>query len=584
MNKPVIARPRLILMLFLWLALYSAQAFAAAESAGVLDNVLARFQTAANTWGTIITQRATWLFWLLVVISMVWTFGMMALRKADIGEIFAEFIRFTIFTGFFWWLLQNGPRFAVDIMTSLRMIAAQASGLPNALAPSGIVDIGFDIFYKVVDQSSVWKPMDSLFGLLLSCAILIVFALVGTNMLLLLVSGWLFAYAGVFILGFGGSRWTSEMAIGYFKSILNIALQLFTMVLLVGIGKSFVDQYYASMSAGMTLKELAVMAVVAAVLLFLVAKIPPQIGALAGGSTGSLGSNFGVGAAVGAAAMGAAAVATAGAAVAAGAASAAGGAQALMAAVSKAGAAERAGGASSSLIDAATGAGAGAGESSGGSALAAAMGDSGGGGSTGAAMGSWGGSASNSPSYSADTSSGGGSSEASGGEASGKASTGAGGGSGEGSQADAGSGSGNGSGSGSGGGSGEASANSSAKGEAGASGETGKPKPAGSASKAGALAAKAGRIAAGTAANLAQGSWDVAKGKALDMKDAAMERIGETTGGKIAAAIKARQAAEAAGQADDTAKFDGDSLSAGKTSAEDEEEIAAFRDGKSQST
>jgi len=557
-------------MLFLWLAFYSAQAFAAAESAGVLDNVLARFQTAANTWGTIITQRATWLFWLLVVISMVWTFGMMALRKADIGEIFAEFIRFTIFTGFFWWLLQNGPRFAVDIMTSLRMIAAQASGLPNALAPSGIVDIGFDIFYKVVDQSSVWKPMDSLFGLLLSCAILIVFALVGTNMLLLLVSGWLFAYAGVFILGFGGSRWTSEMAIGYFKSILNIGLQLFTMVLLVGIGKSFVDQYYASMSAGMTLKELAVMAVVAAVLLFLVAKIPPQIGALAGGSTGSLGSNFGVGAAVGAAAMGAAAVASAGAAVAAGAASGAGGLQALHAAFSKASAAESAGGGSSSLMGAVGSAGGAANDSGGGSALASAMGDSSGGGSTSSAAGK---ASTDAGSSSGPMNSGAGSSGADAGSKQAASAS-----SGDAGEKTASADSGDDQGSGQGASGKQAGAGSSTDGAAAKT------------SKAGAMAAKAGRIAAGTAANLAQGSWDVAKGKALDMKGAAMDRIGETTGGKIAAAIKARQAAEGVGEATegtgeaDDAKFDGDSLSAGTTSAEDDEEIAAFRDGKSQSS
>jgi type IV secretion system protein TrbL len=52
----------------------------------------------------------------------VWTFGMLALRKADIGEFYAEFARFTIFTGFFWWLLTNGPTFATDIMDSLRTI------------------------------------------------------------------------------------------------------------------------------------------------------------------------------------------------------------------------------------------------------------------------------------------------------------------------------------------------------------------------------------------------------------------------------------------------------------------------------
>jgi hypothetical protein len=81
-------------------------------------------------------------------------------------------------------------------------------------------------------------------------------------------------------------------------------------------------------------------------------------------------------------------------------------------------------------------------------------------------------------------------------------------------------------------------------------------------SRAAAVAAKVGRVAAGTAANLAQGSWDVAKAKASSIKDAAMDRIGETTGGKIAAAIKARDTSEPA--------FAGDSLS-GAT-----DEVSAF--------
>ncbi|WP_017879659.1 P-type conjugative transfer protein TrbL [Janthinobacterium sp. CG3] len=620
MNKPVIAIKPLPWLLFIWLAFFSVQAFAAVDSTGVLNNVLIKFETAAATWKTIMITRATWLFWLLVVISMVWTFGFMALRKADIGELFAEFIRFTIFTGFFWWLLLNGPDFAISIIKSLRMIGAQASGLPNDLGPSGIVDMGFDIFFKVLDQSTVWKPMDSLFGMLLGAAILLMFALIGVNMLLLLVSGYLFAYAGVFILGFGGSKWTSEMAIGYYKSILNIAIQLMAMVLIIGIGRSFIDEYYTAMSSGVSLKEMGVMVVVAACMLFLVAKIPPQLGALAGGSTGSLGSNFGAGAAVAAAAMGAAAVASAGAAVAAGAASGAGGASALMSAFSKASAAEAAGGGggSSALMAAAGGTGgdSGGSGSGGGSALGAAMGDStgGGGGSTGS--GDSGSSESGSSSGSSGSGSGGGESTSAAGAdsqaaSSGGADSGTGGGSasadgGASSQAsssggadigtDGGSAGANGGaaslassegGSASGGSDTGSSANSeSSKSSSGAGSGSGDKAAGGKASRlaaaAGAMAAKAGRIAAGTATNLAQGSYDVAKERALEIKESAKERIAGTTGGKIAAAIDARrQAAETAGTA--PATFEGNSL-AGARSAEAEEEIAAFRDGKSKTS
>lgn len=53
------------------------------SSSGVMNDVLKRFHDAAATWGPAIESAASRLFWTLVVISMVWTFGMMALRKAD---------------------------------------------------------------------------------------------------------------------------------------------------------------------------------------------------------------------------------------------------------------------------------------------------------------------------------------------------------------------------------------------------------------------------------------------------------------------------------------------------------------------
>lgn len=523
MEKPVIFK-RLSILVLIWLALFSAQAAAAIDNVGVLDTVLERYSTAAATWSTIIVTRATWLFWTLAVISMVWTFGMMALRKADIGEFYAEFIRFTIFTGFFWWLLTNGSAFAESIMRSLRMIGAEAAGTPNTMAPSGIVDIGFDIFVKALNQTDMWKPIDSMIGMIMALIILVIFALIGVNMLLLLVSGWILAYAGVFFLGFGGSRWTSDMAITYFKTVLSIAGQLFAMILLIGIGKSFVDQYYAGMSNGLLIKELAVMLLVSVILLALVRTVPSVVGSLAGGNTMALGQGFGAGALIGATAMAGAAVATAGAAIAAGATGAAGGVQALMSAYSKASAAEGASGGAGSLMAAAGGRGGGGGneaanDAAGGSPLAAAMGDGGGSGS--------------SVSASEGT----------------QQASGAGGGAGQ----------------------KEAAASSGEKG-----GVEDGDKAAGEAKqgKLGAKAARAGKIAAGTAANLAVGAWDVAKAKGADLRQSAVDRIGESTGGKMANAIDARAAA------DKVAKFGSDSLSAAvdDKGLDAESEVAAFRD------
>ena len=62
-------------------------------SQSVLEQVVQKFHGKVQTWQGVIQAAAERLFWSLVLISMVWTFGMMILRKADIGDFFAEFTR-----------------------------------------------------------------------------------------------------------------------------------------------------------------------------------------------------------------------------------------------------------------------------------------------------------------------------------------------------------------------------------------------------------------------------------------------------------------------------------------------------------
>lgn len=322
---------------------YSSSAKAELTNQGMLDQVILEFASRASAWQGVVTDVSSRLFWTLVTISMVWTFGMMALRRADLGDFFAEFFKFTMFTGFFWWLLTNGPGFANSIIQSLSMIGEQASGI-SSVTPSAIVDIGFLILKQAFVNSSVWTPVDSFIGVALSIGILILLAVIAVNMLLLLVSGWILAYAGVFFLGFGGSRWTSDMAINYYKTVLGIAVQLMVMVLLIGIGNDLLGSFYRKMNTGtLHFEELAVMLVFCLTLLLLVNRVPPLIaGIITGAGSGSAGGigSFGAGTVVGAA-MGAASVAATtasagGAALATGAANFMGGSQALMAAFSKA--------------------------------------------------------------------------------------------------------------------------------------------------------------------------------------------------------------------------------------------------------
>ncbi len=315
---------------------------AAIDNAGVMDSLLERYSAEVASWASVMISAASWLFWTLVLISMVWTFGVMALRKADIGDFFAEFVRFTVFTGFFWWLLTNGPALANSIFASLRRLAGDATGLGPGLSPSGIVDVGFAIFDRVLDQSTLWSPLDAAIGTTLAGIMLVLLAMVSIKMVLLLVAGWALAFGGVFFLGFGGARWTSSFAIKNLKVLVALGGQLMTMVLLMGIGKTFLDDYHASMKSGVNLKELGVMLVVALTLFVIINWIPQLIASVILGAriSGEGGGMFAIAVPPGGGATNPSgntaliAATTGGAAFAAGAANAAVGAQSLMAAFS----------------------------------------------------------------------------------------------------------------------------------------------------------------------------------------------------------------------------------------------------------
>ncbi len=263
----------------------------------VLDQVVSKFQGKVKSWQSVIQGAAERLFWTLVLISMVWTFGMMLLRRADIGEFFAEFTRFIIFTGFFFWLLTNavsGQNIAGTIIDSMQQLGGTAAGLPSGASHASIVDTGVLIWNQATNNMSILDPIDSLIGLILSLAILVILAVIAVNMLLLLIASWVLLYAGIFLLGFGGARWTTDIAINYFKTVLGVGLQLFVMLLIVGIGSDLLSSFYTKMGKNiLNYEELAVMLIFTIALWVLISRLPPLISGIVTGS--SIGSTAGIG-------------------------------------------------------------------------------------------------------------------------------------------------------------------------------------------------------------------------------------------------------------------------------------------------
>lgn len=293
-----------------------AHAVGSVTESGFFNEIIGRFVTAMQGWEPVLLPHATNIFWFLVTVSMVVTFGKLALQKADMQEFVREGMMFIVTTGIFWALLGYGTNIAMDFINSLRQMAGTVTGLGPKIDPQTILDVGIKVLMDAKDAFEMRHPWVSLVALIVAFLVLVLCALIAMNMMLLIVSSLVLVYAGVIVLGFGGSRWTSEIAINYYKSAIGMGLKLMVMSLIVSIGVTFAQELIEAKSESVMLKEQAVIFVAVLMLWGLSKELPNMVANLVlSANIGTSVGNHGVGTAL---AMGGATAALAGGALATG--------------------------------------------------------------------------------------------------------------------------------------------------------------------------------------------------------------------------------------------------------------------------
>ncbi|MDR1744514.1 MAG: P-type conjugative transfer protein TrbL [Planctomycetota bacterium] len=289
---------------------------AAAADAKILDAAIDRYMDAAEQWEPRIKQAARKMFWLLATVSMVFTFAFMFARgNVGLGDFFGEFLRFVVTVGFFYWLLDNGSAIARSVIQSFGQLGLEASSTYQAdLSPSNLISFALELIGRACSTFGEQDYATSIVALLLSIAVAVLFAMIAAMMVQLLCTAWVLVYAGTIMLGFGGGRWTQDIAINYFKTVLGLALQTFTFCLLVGIGQQQVERLIADSqqvknvlvkgyvydstvsTTSMTITEGCVLLLFTVILFMLVKSVPNMVaGIVSGSSTGGVSLGGGAG-------------------------------------------------------------------------------------------------------------------------------------------------------------------------------------------------------------------------------------------------------------------------------------------------
>src|SRR6516165_9939930 len=283
-------RVRLAIMLITVVVLSTSVAQAQSTGPqGVVDDLLGKYKSAGQTWTGTIQNAATKLFWLLATISLGWTCVSMAIKQSDLVEIVAELCRFIMFTGLFLWLLTNGAAYGNDIIQSLSQLGTNAGG--QGLTPGDIVNLAMQVYQNTLSHVNFLQPESIVAPIIIAVIILIVCALVAVNMILLLCAAWVVLYAGLIFLGFGGCRWTSDMAINYYRTVLGVGVSLMTMKLIVAIGVRYLHDLVASTSPNLNASQLGILLCAVIILAVISHRLPHMVAGMVvgGGHNGAIG-------------------------------------------------------------------------------------------------------------------------------------------------------------------------------------------------------------------------------------------------------------------------------------------------------
>lgn len=263
---------------------------------GFLNDITKLFNTNAANWSAAILAAAKRLFWSLALISLIFSFGYMAVEgSSDFGKIYSTLLRFMIVIGLFWWFLEEGPKLAQALINSFSKLAGKAHGSSTS-SPSAIINLGLSLFSKLAASADRMSIVSGIVANLIAVGVLIILCLIAANVTIEWCATYVLVYAGMIVLGFGSLAFTRDFAIAYLKALLAQGLKLMTMILVAGLAADFVTTLGGSASKVANIGDCAIMLVASLVILLIMNKVPNMLAGLIS-STPTI-STLGIGTAI----------------------------------------------------------------------------------------------------------------------------------------------------------------------------------------------------------------------------------------------------------------------------------------------
>ena len=280
----VLSKNIIFLLIFILINLIFIDIACAEVPANVLNRTADDFRVAMASWDQSVRNAASYLFYALLTIGLVWRFGMMAIKGGQINDLFIDLIRTIMIAGLFTWLVQQVEyaRIFRAVFQGMGQLAMQASGESALPTPSGMLTVGTTAAGKILDTIG-WSnalSVESLLKLGVAGAILVLYCLIAINVLLAFIAFYFMMYAGVFLLAFWGADWTRDTAIMYLKALLARSIEFYGIILLASASSDIFQNClndFVSSSGADTWLPLATLFTAAVVTYLLITKLPAML-------------------------------------------------------------------------------------------------------------------------------------------------------------------------------------------------------------------------------------------------------------------------------------------------------------------
>ncbi len=227
-----------LLMIGILLFLVATPTWAAAPNVASTQSLVDAFQSKVSTWGANLRDNVVLpLFWTLAFISWAWHGIKMVLKGVDLPDFMTEMVTMTLTFGFWFWFIQNAFGFTTAIIDSMVKAAGIANGVALDLSPAKIMSDGLLVALDIISNAGWFEKIGYALAALI---ILFIFCYIAVCVLLALIEMYVVAGAGIIVLGFAGSPWTSDLAKKYLIFVFATGMKMFFTFLVVGLGISFI--------------------------------------------------------------------------------------------------------------------------------------------------------------------------------------------------------------------------------------------------------------------------------------------------------------------------------------------------------